>query len=75
MNVKVAVLGCDAVLSDKWVPTFRRNLDVSIMRVNMWTAASFEMLLPTYQIARRQSKYTVTLAVMFSMVLTQELSI
>lgn len=39
--------------------------------VDMKTAASFDMVLPTYQIARRQSKYNVTLAAKFSMVLTR----
>jgi hypothetical protein len=41
------------------------------MMVDMETAASFEMILPTYQIARRQSKYNVTLVAEFSMVLTR----
>lgn len=40
------------------------------MMVDMKTAASFEMILPTYQIARRQSKYDVTVAAKFNIVLT-----
>jgi hypothetical protein len=41
------------------------------MMAEMETAASFEMILPTYQIARRQSKYNVTVAAKFNMVLTR----
>jgi hypothetical protein len=50
--LKIMVLGCDAMYSDRWVSTFQRDVAVPVTRVDMEAAASFEMLIPTYQVAR-----------------------